>query len=251
MLLSDTEVAHYEREGWLAPRPRLSPERVAELVRFSDELAAAPAQRGGPMKYIDDAVRESGGDQLGRIEYFQHSHAGLRAFTHSELALGLVEQLFGEPALLFKDKVNYKLPGGAPFEPHQDIQAGWSKYCGSHLTLVVHLDAATPENGCLEVARGAPRHQLLGESWRPLEGDGLRGLEFVPCPAEPGELLCFDSYVPHRSASNRSASPRRVLYLTYNPRSQGDHYERYFADKRAAYPPDAEREPGRTYRYRV
>lgn len=203
------------------------------------------------MQYIDDAVRAGGGTQIGRIEYFQHAHAGLRAFTQSELAQGLAAELFGEPAQLFKDKINYKLPGGAGFEAHQDIQAGWDKYCALQLTVVVHLDAATPENGCLEIARGAPRRRLIGESWRPLAGGEIAGLEFVPIPAQPGDLLCFDSYVPHRSAPNASASARRVLYLTYNPRSAGDHYERYFADKRAAYPPDAERAPGATYRYRV
>ncbi len=39
---------------------------------------------------------------------------------------GAVATLFGEPAMLFKDKINFKLPGGDGFKPHQDQQTGWS-----------------------------------------------------------------------------------------------------------------------------
>jgi len=249
--LSEREVAHFEREGWVAPQLRLPAEALAVLVRAADALAAAPAARGGAMRYGDETARAAGRELLGRVEYFQRAQPELGAFARSALVLGLLQPLLGEPPALFKDKLNYKLPGGERFAAHQDVQAGWSRYCATHLTLVVHLDASTPESGCLELARGLPRRVPIGAPWRPLEGEALAGLRFEPRPAAPGELLLFDSYVPHRSAQNRSQEPRRVLYLTFNPRSEGDHYERYFADKRAAFPPDAEREPGRRYRYRV
>ena len=45
--------------------------------------------------------------------------------------------------------------------------------------------------------------------------------------------------------------PRRVLYATYSKASEGDQRERYYRDKRHNYPPDIEREPGRTYTYKV
>jgi hypothetical protein len=44
---------------------------------------------------------------------------------------------------------------------------------------------------------------------------------------------------------------RRNLYLTYNRASEGDHREKYFADKRKSYPPDLEREPGKEYSFKV
>jgi hypothetical protein len=61
----------------------------------------------------------------------------------------------------------------------------------------------------------------------------------------------FDSFVPHRSPPNSSLLPRRLLYVTYGRAADGDRREEYFADKRASYPPDVERVPGREYRYRV
>jgi hypothetical protein len=76
-------------------------------------------------------------------------------------------------------------------------------------------------------------------------------MRFEICPTQPGDAVLFDSYVPHQSAPNGTDTPRRVLYVTYNRASDGDHRLRYFAEKRRSYPPDCEREPGREYVYRV
>ncbi len=46
-------------------------------------------------------------------------------------------------------------------------------------------------------------------------------------------------------------TPRRTLYITYNRASESDRRARDFADKRAALPPDIERQDGKTYRFRV
>jgi hypothetical protein len=57
--------------------------------------------------------------------------------------------------------------------------------------------------------------------------------------------------VPHASGPNRTDTPRRILYVTYALAAYGDHRARYFADKRRDFPPDIEREPSRTYTFRV
>jgi 2-aminoethylphosphonate dioxygenase len=225
----------------------------AEALRmrgWADELIEASPD-SGVMRYGDDAAAAEGRRVLSRVERFRGAHAGLRGVAEDPRVLALLAQLLGEPAVLFKDKINYKLRGSSGFEAHQDAQAGWDRYCRTHLTLFVALDATSLENGCLELSSGHHARGLLGRMWEPLRGDELAGVEFAPLPTAPGAACVFDSYTPHRSAPNRTSAPRRVLYLTYNPASQGDHYEAYFADKRRAYPPDAEREPGREYRYRV
>ena len=48
-----------------------------------------------------------------------------------------------------------------------------------------------------------------------------------------------------------SDTTRRLYFATYNRRSAGDHLARYYADKRMAFPPDIEREPGKDYVFRV
>ena len=44
---------------------------------------------------------------------------------------------------------------------------------------------------------------------------------------------------------------RRVLYVTYNAASAGDHRVQYYVDKRQSYPPDIERDPSKEYVFRV
>ena len=79
----------------------------------------------------------------------------------------------------------------------------------------------------------------------------MRRLGGRAVPTQPGDAVFFDSYTPHASGPNLTVEPRRVLYITYNRASAGDHRERYYADKWKNFPPDIEREPGRTYTFRV
>ncbi|HIE20180.1 MAG TPA: phytanoyl-CoA dioxygenase family protein, partial [Rhodospirillales bacterium] len=53
--------------------------------------------------------------------------------------------------MLFKEKVNFKMPGGGGFKPHQDSQAGWDKYADFYVSALVSIDEATVKNGCLQL----------------------------------------------------------------------------------------------------
>jgi len=79
----------------------------------------------------------------------------------------------------------------------------------------------------------------------------MAGFDLVPVPTAPGDVLFFDSYAPHASKPNLTRDQRRILYLTYNLASDGDHRARYYADKRANFPPDIDRLPGTDYTFRV
>ena len=46
-----------------------------------------------------------------------------------------------------------------------------------------------------------------------------------------GDLICFDSYIPHASYKNKSNNKRIIVFFTYTPKANGDLYERYHADK--------------------
>lgn len=245
------EHAAYVRDGFLVVPGLLGAADVAALTRWTAELASWPELPGRHWVYGEPSLREPGRRLLNRIENFYPFHPGFRALLDGPGLRGRAGELLGDEAVLFKDKINFKLPGGDGFQPHQDQQAGWSAYAPLFLTVLVAVDEATEANGCLELAAGHHRRGLLGAEWRPLTGAELEGVTFVPCPVRPGDAVFFDSYVPHRSGPNLSDRPRRALYVTYNRRADGDQRERYYADKRRSYPPDVEREPGRVYVYRV
>ena len=154
--------------------------------------------------------------------------------------------------MLFKDKVNFKLPGGGGFEAHQDAQAGWNEYASQFITFALAVDRTTRENGCLELAHWkhrprADRRALVPAQRREPRRRRVRvRTRWSPATSCSSTPIC--RIARHRT---RTRERRRVLYVTYNRASEGDHRARYYADKHANYPPDCEREPGKQYAYRV
>ena len=242
---------HYARTGWLAARGLFSRQEAAQIGRWSDEVIALPEVAGRHMVYYEKSLLDAGDKVIQRIENFCPYHPDFDALVNGGRLLAAVEQLLGGPALLFKEKINFKMAGGAGFDPHQDQQAGWSTYASMFVTALVCIDRATVENGCLEMS-DAPRHAgLIGQEWVPLTPVEMAAFALVPVQTEPGDVLFFDSYAPHASKPNLTAEQRRILYLTYNLAADGDHRAQYYADKRLSFPPDVEREAGKEYRFRV
>lgn len=249
--LSASQLSDFKRDGFVVARGLYSPAEVKQLSGWIDELQRRPRVKGLEMAYFEESLFKKGEKVLSRIEKFADCHEGFGRFVADSKMTGLCSQLLGDRAVLFKEKVNFKLPGGGGFAPHQDIQPGWDEYAPFFLSVLVTIDPSTVENGCLELAAGHHTRGLIGRKWKPLEGSELDGMEFVPYPMGPGDVAFFDCFVPHQSKPNLTSSPRRNLYLTYNRAADGDKREKYFADKRASYPPDNEREPGKSYAFRV
>jgi hypothetical protein len=249
--LDSAAIDRYVRHGWVAVRGFFSPAQTADIQRFTEETLALPEISGAQMVYRETSLLDPNARVIQRIEDLCPHHKGFDRLIRGGRLQRCVERLLGEPAALFKEKINFKMPGGAGFEAHQDQQAGWSAYAPLFITALVSIDPTTDENGCLEMATGPRQTGLIGREWTPLTSEEMRHFDFEPVPTQPGDVLFFDSYVPHASKPNLSADQRRILYLTYNRSSDGDHRARYYADKRASFPPDIDRRPGVEYRFRV
>lgn len=249
--LTDTQVQAFHDDGFLLVRGMFNADEVADISRWADEVAAFPQVPGKTMMYFEDSRLKKGERILSRIENFYPYHNGFRRLFDGERMLGGVGQLFGEPAVLFKDKINFKMPGGDGFKPHQDVQAGWNTYGSLHISALIGIDEATVENGCLELVKGFHKLGVVGNMWTPLTETDMAGMKFEPYPTKPGDVVFFDSYAPHGSSPNLTAQRRRLLYITYGKRAEGDQREQYYIDKRKSYPPDCEREVGKQYVFRV
>jgi 2-aminoethylphosphonate dioxygenase len=245
---TEAECARMDRDGYLVVRDFFGADEVADLLRWTTELETAPEVAGRHWVYHEDSLTEPGRRVIQRIENFCPFHEGFDQLIRDGALTRWIGALMGGPVALFKDKINFKMPGGPGFKAHQDQQAGWSVYAPLFVTAMVTLDPATLENGCLEMAARRHREGLIGEEWKPLDENELV-LEAVP--TAPGDVIFFDSFAPHASKANFTDAPRRILYLTYNLASQGDHRARYYADKHASFPPDIERDAGKTYVFRV
>lgn len=251
VLVGAQERESFARDGFVVLRKFFDAAAVAAMDRWTDELAAAPVVSGRHWVYCETSFADPTAKIVQRIENFCPFHPAYDRFIRAGRLKAAVDALLGAPAVLFKEKINFKLPGGAGFKPHQDQQAGWTRYAPFFVTALVGIDATTIENGCLEIAPRPASGGLIGEEWRPLDDATTAALGMKPVPTAPGDVILFDSFVPHASEPNRTAAPRRVLYLTYNRRADGDHRAQYYRDKHASFPPDIDRAADRDYVFRV
>ena len=174
-----------------------------------------------------------------------------------KLILGTVTsyigQVFQEPYAIFKDKINFKWPRGGAFSPHQDFPAYEFLGPKEHITAMICIDEATIENGCLYIAedwrtslkdvseldadtlclgRSVLPYNVGGKEHGSLRSDIVAKIHWLPILAKPGDVVLFDSYIPHYSKPNDSTMSRRAMFITHNRLMDGDFKAAYFYAKR-------------------
>src|SRR5690348_11809108 len=171
--LTRRQLAEFDRDGFIYVPSPFSASEVGEITRWTQEVQDWTEVPGRHMAYYEDDLNSAGARVLQRIENFVPYHDGFRELVADRRILGAVGQLLAEPAVLFKDKINFKLPGGDGYKPHQDQQAGWSTYAPLFITALVTVDEQTVENGCLEMAAGHHKRGMFGQEWEPLGDDDM------------------------------------------------------------------------------
>jgi ectoine hydroxylase-related dioxygenase (phytanoyl-CoA dioxygenase family) len=230
-VLDPDQLAAWRRDGFLVLRGALDAERTSQVQAWVDEITGWAAEDGPGLHHFEQT---DAGPTLARSEDLIGHHDGVRALLTEGLLPELAGALFGEPAVLYKEKINYKQPGGGGFAPHQDAPA--YRFVDHHISVMVPLDPATEDSGCLWVAPAfEPKVTLPMEGIRGLRDDVVEALEWQPVELQPGDLLWFDSYLPHRSDTNTTDTARRAFYLTYNSASAGDFRTSYYDDKLATF----------------
>lgn len=244
--ISPEQKLFWQQNGYIHLENVFSEECVATMARWFTELEQWPETPGKWMQYFERGKNAE--RQLCRLENFFPYHDGLRAvMTHPSL-MNALQELMGEGAVLFKEKINFKLAGGGAYAPHQDAPAFTTFGQNFHVTVLLPIDDATVENGCLYMVKAAHKNGLYALNADNTIADHVaEEMKWEALPAKRSDLVIFDSYVPHRSYPNSSTTPRRSLYLTYNKAKDGSFREQYFAHKRSSFPPECERVEGADY----
>ncbi len=249
-MLSKQQIEQFHRDGYLFVRAMYNADDMKNINQWINEIAASPEKAGHYMMYFEPSKRD-GSRIISRIENFVSFHPGFAELITRRRMQEAVSDLFHETAVLFKDKINFKLPGGDGFKEHQDVQAGWDDYADLHITAMVAIDETNAGNGSVEMIPAMHKQGLLGKMWEPLTDADTANAAYRPVHCHPGDAIFFDSYAPHRSMSNNTDKARRVLYITFNGISEGDHRLKYYADKCKNHPPDIERDPDKNYAFKV
>lgn len=225
-LRSQIDLDFYREHGWILTET-LTPIGLSELRSWVIDVQSW----GDDGDWLNHYEMTRYGARKCRTENFTPFHAGLCTMLREGVMQDIAGRLLGETAVLYKEKINYKLAGGAGWEPHQDAPA--YPFIANHVSCMVAIDDATTANGCLEVVSGK-HHQLLPTDSRGcIPAELAVPLDWRPVELRAGQTLWFHSRTPHRSADNTSPHDRRAIYPTYNALSEGDFRAQYYAMKRA------------------
>ena len=240
------------------PQEIANPDMVAlekECTRLAteaeDTLSHKAHSHAGSNRGLIVVAEAGNPQQLCRFEYLAGSSDYIRNSLVPRFS-ALIEKLIGEPVFLFKDKCNLKRPGGGAFTPHQDVTAYRHFNTRYQVTAAIALDLADRTNGALEMAEtwnaipagvpvlATPRGELAilpsyegGRRNGDIVDDYTASIRWRRIDAKPGDVILFDSYVPHRSEINRSSATRRLLFFTFNLASEGNLYDLYYTEKRS------------------
>jgi hypothetical protein len=161
---------------------------VAELARSAPFLQHAQAHVRGPA-------------QLVRAIYFDKT-AGNNWFVtwHQDRTVAVSQR--------------FEAPGWGPWS----MKAGtWHvqpplEVLDEMITLRLHLDPATRDNGCLKLIPGSHQLGLLPTA---TVMEHVTPAQVVHCEANAGDLLLMRPHILHASDKATSNAPRRILHLEY------------------------------------
>jgi hypothetical protein len=205
-------------------RELLGAEQMEALRAWTDEVEAWPT---GSHVWGHYAEHTADGPRICRTENVSACHPGIAALVAGPLA-NCAAAALGEPVTAFKDKINYKQPGGAGFSPHQDKVA--YPGVGRVMSILVAIDDCSLESGCLWLASGVDE-VLAVDDRGVVRADVAQELDWFSAELVAGDAVCIDGLAPHYSESNRGSAARRVLVASYAPTSE--HYIRahYYAQR--------------------
>jgi ectoine hydroxylase-related dioxygenase (phytanoyl-CoA dioxygenase family) len=241
-------VTSYETKAACVFPPDLSVS-AEHLRRLTEELRWGGDQVQADRSYETINIWKQGEihqkQTLTRLEHFVDSHEGWSELCHNYLRR-LLSAVLGTEMVLYKEKLNLKPPGGSGFAPHLDSPSlrvalgseGPQTFC----TVMLAIDDMTSQNGCLRICKGPWAEENCCQVIQPEENGnpdagGRAGaipteiadaMSFDNVACKGGTVVAFNGWAPHRSSANTSAFPRRAVFLTYNPKSEGDFHTRYY-----------------------
>jgi ectoine hydroxylase-related dioxygenase (phytanoyl-CoA dioxygenase family) len=238
------ERAFFQENGYLWIKDFFTPEQVLDLRNWADEMnRAAEAQMASkqvtpiPLILVPERSNQL---QVCRVEDMMTCYPAFHKFIEANVT-SFLQQLLGTPYILFKDKLNFKWPGGGAFLPHQDFPAYEAFAPRIHVTAMICIDAATLQNGCLQVAKNwseiAQAASVLpyiegGSAHGSIQPEYVKKLSWLPLITSPRDLVLINSFVPHYSEPNQSNNPRRAMFFTYNKLEEGEFRTAYYNTKR-------------------
>lgn len=191
--------------------------------------------------------------KLRRIEKVIDFSNDLKKIVCSKRILNIINKVENNKSTLFKDKLNFKYPGGKGYHPHIDghflwrdkknkLQKGWKKYSNNFTNLVLPLEDTNKKNGCVFLSK-KENTKKLGKNFNEISKNleigtpnikkkDLIKFAFIPIELNVGDICLFNWKCAHFSKKNYSIKSRMIAYITYcNKNKITNVRNKYYIDK--------------------
>ena len=193
--------------------------------------------------------------KLRRIEKISDFSRDAKKIIYSKKTMKFINLITNNKNKLFKDKLNFKYPGGMGYLPHIDghfywrdnknvRRAGWKIYSNSFINFVMPLEKSNISNGCLYVSK-KNNIKKLGNNWKDItnkldsftpniKNKDLKKFSYKPTVLDVGDILLFDWHCAHKSNKNLSSKSRMIFYATYCAKNKKfkNVRNKYYFDKK-------------------
>jgi len=225
---SGPQVREYWEKGYTVLRGLFSAEEITAWQAECDRLLRSEFVHRDNVR---TPFRFNSGDLPERIDPVVDISPVFSSLIEDSRIVKVVEAIFQDKPMLFKDKIIFKAPGTNGYTMHQD-QAWW-QMCSADdmLSVSIQIDGATAANGCIELFPGY--HDRLRTpagmftNFRPEELAEVDASTGIRMETVPGDVMIFHSLAPHQSGTNTATVSRRSLYLTYSAARVGDLYQEH------------------------
>ena len=220
------DVAFYREHGYLALEGLLSPEEVAEATAaLTDVLHNRVEGKVGRQEepfYVDGRADERVTDpelRVRKLWSFCKVEPRLAAVAAHARIASVLDQLIEPGSRMIQDMALVKPPYHGSEKPwHQDTAYFDFLPLGGIVGVWIALDAATVENGCMQVIPGShhdgPTPHFHVRDCQMADG-GVRVDRAHVVPLAPGGALFFSGLLHHGTPPNLSGDRRRALQFHY------------------------------------
>lgn len=226
--LNKEQKADFHRDGYLFVRGLFSEEEIG--------LVKETARNDHAMDQASSSVDDGTGNDV-RLSLWNHPGDGIYGMmARCRRVVERVEELLDDEVYHYHSKMILKdAKVGGAWAWHQDYGYWYQNglLFPDLLSVMVGVDEATRENGCLQVLKGSHKmgrvnHIQTGDqAGADLERveEAKKRLELVHCEMKPGDALFFHANTLHCSAANRSDRARWALICCYNTKTNDPYKE--------------------------
>lgn len=245
--ITKESITHYKKNGFVIIKNFFDRN---EIIKTKKEILNQIKRKKNHFFYYEKIDKKK---RLRRIEKVSDYSNFAKRIILSEKIFSDLEKLENSKFVLFKDKLNFKMPGGSGFLPHIDghffwddykniRQNGWYKYAKNFINLVIPLEKSNKNNGCIYISN-KKNTKKLGKNFDlitkklvlntpNIKKNDFNKFSFYPIILDIGDVCFFNWKCAHYSEKNKSKSSRMIFYSTYSKKNNLINVrKKYYKDK--------------------